>query len=481
MSKIYVFGIGGTGSRVLRSLTMLLAAGVECKADTIVPIVIDSDSAGGDVERTATLMRHYGEIRKKLDFGKHLENQFFRTEIREITSNYHLPLSNVEDCLFEDYIEYPSMKRENQALVNVLFSQQNLHADMQVGFKGNPNIGSVVLNQFEDSEIFQNFANEFTADDKIFIISSIFGGTGASGFPLLLKTLRENRDIPNQNLVNNAHIGAVTVLPYFKVRQDDSSAIDSATFVSKAKSALAYYYRSISQNHTIDNLYYIGDDTRSTTYKNCEGGINQKNNAHFVEMAAALSIIDFANTEKPIETRHKEFGIEKDVNEIIFDILGPRTNSQVRRGMTQFMLFAKYMDEAGDYLRQPWSKDRQLDSTFFNSDFIRNLKRNILDQYRHWLAEMDAQDRKFTPFTFPYSYDRNDEIVVEKGRTDRVFDLVKGVKPRKLFTTDSNYYLFDNRLNGTRGNSRSGSKEQQFMELFYLATKRLANEKLNIN
>ena len=147
--------------------------------------------------------------------------------------------------------------------------------------------------------------------------------------------------------------------------------------------------------------------------------------------------------------------------------------------MTQFMLFAKYMDEAGDYLRQPWSKDRQLDSTFFNSDFIRNLKRNILDQYRHWLAEMDAQDRKFTPFTFPYSYDRNDEIVVEKGRTDRVFDLVKGVKPRKLFTTDSNYYLFDNRLNGTRGNSRSGAKEQQFMELFYRATDKLTLKKYN--
>ena len=37
MSKLYVFGIGGTGSRVLKSLTMLLASGVKCKADTIVP------------------------------------------------------------------------------------------------------------------------------------------------------------------------------------------------------------------------------------------------------------------------------------------------------------------------------------------------------------------------------------------------------------------------------------------------------------
>ena len=40
--KTFVFGIGGTGARVLRSLTLLLASGVECKSD-IVPIIIDPD------------------------------------------------------------------------------------------------------------------------------------------------------------------------------------------------------------------------------------------------------------------------------------------------------------------------------------------------------------------------------------------------------------------------------------------------------
>ena len=39
MSKLYIFGIGGTGARVLRSLTMLLASGVSLgsKIDTVVP------------------------------------------------------------------------------------------------------------------------------------------------------------------------------------------------------------------------------------------------------------------------------------------------------------------------------------------------------------------------------------------------------------------------------------------------------------
>jgi len=464
MSKIYVFGIGGTGSRVMRALTMLLASGVECKADTIVPIIIDPDAAGGDVERTATLMRHYGEIRSKLNFPTNVENMFLRTEIKEIMPNFHMPLNNTEDCRFDQYINMNNMSPSNRALASILFSEKNLNSDMKVGFKGNPNVGSVVLNQFDDSVEFQNFANEFTGDDKIFIISSIFGGTGASGFPLLLKTLRTGSKFQNQKLINEAHIGAITVLPYFKVKQDDNSQIDSATFISKAKSALSYYDRTITQANAIDNIYYIADDTRSTTYDNCEGGINQKNNAHFVEMVSALAIIDFANSQKPANVVCKEFGIEKDVNEIIYEVLGPRTKNQLRKAMTQFMLFAKYMDENDDFLNQPWAKDRAMDRTFFDSDFMRSLKRDILREYIGWMSEMASQSRAYTPF--------------EIHRDDsRVFDLVKGVKPGKVFSVDSNFALFNNRLNKAGGQSKTGDREQQFMELFYLATKELVKDK----
>ena len=41
-NKLYLFCIGGTGSRVLNSLTMLLASGVQLNAKTVVPVVIDS-------------------------------------------------------------------------------------------------------------------------------------------------------------------------------------------------------------------------------------------------------------------------------------------------------------------------------------------------------------------------------------------------------------------------------------------------------
>lgn len=183
MSKLYVFGIGGTGSRVLRSLTMMLAAGVKTSQSDVVPIVIDPDSANADLTRTVALMNKYATLRQRLAFPENGHGTFFKAKIDQILPNYNLLIKDTEDRQFQQFIELPAMNKQNQAMMRMLFSEKNLASSMNVGFKGNPNIGSVVLNQIVNSEDFITFANSFEKGDKIFIVSSIFGGTGASGFP----------------------------------------------------------------------------------------------------------------------------------------------------------------------------------------------------------------------------------------------------------------------------------------------------------
>lgn len=297
MAKLYVFGIGGTGSRTLRALTMLLASGVECNFETVVPVIIDPDASAADMTRTVDAMNRYMAIRKHLQFNSENENRFFKTEIAHIQdmSSFKLTLENTENVSFRDYMKTNQMDAPSKAFINMLFSQANLDSDMVVGFKGNPNIGSVVLNQFSTSDAYKAFSNNFEEGDRIFIISSIFGGTGASGFPLLLKTLRNDQTSQHWNYIKNAKIGAVTVLPYFSVEQDDDSGVDSSTFYSKTKSALAYYDRNITGNNSVNSLYYVGDNMPAS-YKNHDGGSEQRNNAHMVELYAALSILNFAET-----------------------------------------------------------------------------------------------------------------------------------------------------------------------------------------
>ena len=475
MSKLYVFGIGGTGSRVLKALTMMLSSGVECAVDTIVPIIIDPDDSAADKTRTVASMNLYMSIRENLDFSNADQNRFFKTEIMPIDGmeNFGFPLKNTRDCLFKDFIKIDELNNANRALISLLFSEKNLNSDMKVGFKGNPNIGSVVLNQFANSQEYKDFANGFQQGDRIFIISSIFGGTGASGFPLLLKTLRSDRDSQSWNLINKAKIGAITVLPYFNVSQDDNSGVDSSTFASKTKSALAYYEHNISANGGVDALYYIGDNIPAS-YENHDGGSEQRNNAHIIELCSALAILKFAATpdsELSGDTLHYEYGLDTnntDISQIIFSDLGRNTQVEIQKPMTQLLLMYKYLinECEKEYKHQPWAIDNNLDSSFFTGDFYKDLM-ELLDSYREWLVEMADNNRAFKPFNI--------------DRVKPLFDMVVGKAPAKMRKLSSNYALCDSVLNSNWSRwNKAAAREQKFIELFYRATKELVEHKYNM-
>ena len=96
MAKLFVFGIGGTGSRVLRSLTMMLAAGVDTNGYEIVPIIIDPDGSNYDLTLNITLMNQYNKIRGKLNFAQS-KNKFFKTPIHEGENGYMLNVKNTNN------------------------------------------------------------------------------------------------------------------------------------------------------------------------------------------------------------------------------------------------------------------------------------------------------------------------------------------------------------------------------------------------
>ena len=483
MSKIFVFGIGGTGSRVLKSLTMLLMAGVKTEVDEIIPIVIDKDETNGDMVKTKRLIEIYISTRNKFTYDK---GKFFSTKMSLLDDKLCLPLLDKKKR-FSDYIGVDQLPWEDQALVEALFSKKALAMETTEGFRGIPSIGSVVLNQFEQSDIFKTFANQFKAGDKIFIISSIFGGTGASGFPLLVKTFRGESSLPNWNPVQQAPIGAISVLPYFIVgdpdeKDNDKVSVDSDTFYAKAKAALAYYAETLDGQ--IDEMYYVGDK-KFSTFKYSAGGSTQTNYAQVVELIAALSIIDFANNallQTTQQTQYSEFGIinpQHNKDKIIFSDLHPDTRKMIANPLIQFYAFNQYMKHVFDQenKHQPWShnfppkKKNNFDKVFKQSESMRTLT-ECMNNYRKWLEELaDTEYHKhsFTPFNlsaddFAFVYGTSDEIVVRKG---------SGIY--------KNWAWFDNKLNRAGAKketqvSASMTKEQRFLEIFYRATKKFVEE-----
>ena len=365
----------------------------------------------------------------------------------------------------------------------MLFSEKNLDSDMAVGFKGNPNIGSVVLNQFIKSEDFASFANGFTQGDAVFIISSIFGGTGASGFPILLKNLRSDnpQDFPNAHTIAEAQIGAISVLPYFKLNAIDETRddqIDSGTFYMKTRAALKYYAGNLSE---LDHMYYIGDNDQAT-YENHDGGPQQKNRPNFIEFVAALSIFDFAKQtigadphSATSQTAYHEFGINEDKNEFNFSNLDDVTVKLVRKPMTKLLLAHKFFTQAlDDSWDKTWAKTHEptLNETTIEKDGFYNQLLYFTTGYERWLYDMSEMGRKFTPFNL-------------NATGKQLFDLVSGVKRQRVLAMDSGFDLFNNRLNKIKDNTAKQRLPQSlktpaayWLNLFSLATERLIKEKL---
>lgn len=421
MPKLYIFGIGGTGSRVLKSLTMLLASGVKLdpSIEKIIPIVIDPDLSNGDMNRTLDIMKLYHDIRKEINDPQ----EFFSSSIQTLnqaqngaafsSDQFQFRIDGTDNKTFGQFIGDGALGKENDSLKELLFSQKNLEAEMQVGFKGNPNIGSVVLNQLVNSTQFMEFAQSYTPGDRIFIINSIFGGTGAAGFPLLVKNLRSgDPKIPGAAEIKNAVIGAVTVLPYFNVTPDQESEIDSDTFMDKAKSAMGYYDRALLQSNTLNGFYYIGD-TPKASFQNNEGSKSQKNDAHFIELAAALSIVDFCkesprlttNNGKADQSYFKEYGLdaEENVSVISFDQLDPSSRELIKLPLSKFMMSHLYLKLGLEKAKKTmWlvDKDTKTDNRFFSSAEYTNTVKAFFDYFIEWFEEMARNEISFTPFNF---------------------------------------------------------------------------------
>lgn len=431
MSKIYVFGIGGTGARVIRSLTMLLASGVKLgeNIDTVIPVIIDQDRSNGDLTRTIALLKTYKSLHDQLKFGRNSKSEFFKTNIDDLNTSFRMQVADVADKDFQSYIKYLNLDTRNKALVSLLFSKKNLEARMDVGFKGNPNMGSVVLNNFstEADNDLGSILESFQSSDKIFIISSIFGGTGAAGFPLLLKTLRQaqSSQLPSAALVANAPIGAITVLPYFGVQHDEDSEINMDSFMSKAKAALSYY----RDNLNTDVLYYISDKL-SKNYDNHEGDSAQRNNAHFVEMVAALSIIDFCknNVQHDGSKSFKEFGFNEDKPVVSIRTLADSTRALVGKPLISMFIFEKfYKEHLKNTWENAWAKDfsyadddneGKMDSTVMSHDFFVKLTKFLKDFDNEWLREMANNSRAFKPFNLETS-------------GENIFNSIDGYEPKK--------------------------------------------------
>mgnify|MGYP002652324910 CR=1 FL=1 len=214
-----------SSSRSALSRRMLLASGVRIpNCELVVPVLIDPDTQNGDVTRTVALLKRYARIHEALyGDGQKEKTGFFSQPMNTLA---HLNTGGSEELRdsfvydfggisqpFRDYLRYNDLSVESQGLVDLLFTPDSLAANLDVGFRGSPNVGSVVLNSVVQSKEMRYLAQSLHEGDRAFFISSIFGGTGAAGFPLLVKNLRDaNSPLAHPEVRRRLKAGALVML-----------------------------------------------------------------------------------------------------------------------------------------------------------------------------------------------------------------------------------------------------------------------------
>lgn len=424
MKKVFVFCIGGTGIRVMKSVTMLMASGMSTNGYTVVPVILDPHLDLEEKKNLHTLLGSYQDIyNKSTNNGSlnHLDG-FFNSEIATI-NELNNQLNDTQQASgskekFRSYICEANLAADdiNNYFVQTLFSTKNLDSPLSVGFKGNPNVGTVVLGEMiEGADWFKAFKQHCEKDDRIFIISSIFGGTGASGYPLLEKKIK---GAASQPAVKNALMGAVTVLPYYGLKDPSTtgSDIDSANFYTKTKAALAYYEKTVLS----DYLYYAGETSLIQVYENDEK--KQDDKAHFIELVAASALFDFLTREKPETQQFLTRAIEDAKNSLDLVSLGSGYKEIVKR-VADYKLLGTLINILPKESFFPLIKNRGFDDNFYKDASFQALKR-FTAIYDNWYDELSTNKRAFSPLN-----------------TDSLKNMEGWVKTVSLDAKDDSYYL----------------------------------------
>lgn len=449
MKKVFVFCIGGTGIRVMKSITMLMAGGMSTNGYTVVPIILDPHLDLEEKKNLHTLIDNYKLIYKQsVNNGSSSLNPldgFFNSEIRTI-SDLNNTLNDTKKAAgseekFRSYINEANLGADNlnNYLIKTLFSTKNLNSPLSVGFKGNPNVGTVVLGEMiENADWFSAFKTHCENGDRVFIISSIFGGTGASGYPLLEKKIR---GAGNQPTVKNAIMGAVSVLPYYGLKDPITSGsdIDSANFYTKTKAALAYYKGTVKS----DYLYYIGEKSLRQVYENDEK--KQEDTAHFIELVAASALFDFLQRPKPERQQFLTRAIEDDKESMSITSLGTGYNDIIK-SVADYMLLNHIVEHLPDENFFPLIKNRGFDSNFYKDAAFQVLKR-FSETYNKWYQELATNKRAFAPL-----------------HIDNPRQMNGWIRHMNLDAKDDSYYL----LQMIKASNKDKSKEHSNKFRFFL-------------
>lgn len=348
MAHCFFIGIGGTGAKCAEALIHLLAAGLGPERCTL--MLIDQDEPNGNAVRTIDILGRYIDLRRRLGSGGSAASPLFRTELVAPQGGVLWCPTTTPGATLGKICGYDLLDSKQQShrdLIDALYLPEERDQSLGEGFRAHPSVGAaVLLAQTRTADQF--WKNVFDTIDaasrgqkvKIFLLGSIFGGTGAAGFPTIARLIR---DEVREKAGNAVEIGGALMLPYFYFPRPTNNSNellpDSSMFLEQTKGALNYYFRLLTEETLFDQLYVAGWQPLLRIRSYHKGGPEQQNPALIPELYAGLIALRFFLTgdSEPVKRFEREDG---DVGWRDLPLLQPNGDGKVRDKLGSLIRFA---------------------------------------------------------------------------------------------------------------------------------------------
>lgn len=306
----YMICVGGSGARVLRATVHMAACGM-IPVDDLEVVIIDPDKDTKTTSLAVQELKDYQNLKKIYSGNKILNTAIHHFEQNTTDSYIISPISD-EIRTLKDVC---GIEQEMEEVMHWFFKEEELDQDLRKGFYARPAIGAVFFSNFNNEEfvrLLDEIIDSLGSQEPVNILlaGSVFGGTGASGVPTILKLLAgrlEEEYAKGKNLTQYLHTGSVFILPYFSAKEavnaaktTDEISIRVGDFSGNTKEALRYYdvegyFGKFTPDNfrKLQNIYLVGQAEMDEVNKYAVGSVEQKNKAHLVELYAALAAGDF--------------------------------------------------------------------------------------------------------------------------------------------------------------------------------------------
>ncbi len=438
-------------------------------------LALDTDKENGNFKRLREIKEAYLNS-KGLDRNKHttLKNSFFSARLNyyEFSPDYSQK-SNFE-TLF-NYDDAKDLNREKADLARLLIPQNGRKFDLKRGYRALPSLGSLLMYVSILDEVKTKYKSDIrsyveelinassSGHPRIFILGSIFGGTGASSISIIPKALSKAASFvaDASDIEKNAFLGSTLLTGYFsfklpseKEKKEQLIIASSDKFALNSQTAMMFYEADNTIKKTYQKFYMLG--TQDMDWKPSQstdititGGEKQENDSHFIELMEAFAAYDFFNLPEADLEQNKFEGkldyLYRTVNvdgKLHFnDFIGLEQKEVLAKKMGLFVAMSFLISfDKYDFMTQAFNGDLDNKQVKFNYNTIDKEEINSLKKYFNlfhcevngskvkdgWLRQVHKSAGGGDKFLF------NPELFKSEGLVDFAFN-------KKLFPLDSDF------------------------------------------